>query len=81
MTDRNEKIPEVLPVAGFRLGTTRAGIKYPDRRDLVVMAMDAGSSFWDEIAVEAECAAPVTVARKHLSGNSPRLLLVNSGNC
>lgn len=80
MTDRNEKIPEVLPVAGFRLGTTRAGIKCPDRNDLVVMAMAAGTSCAAVFTRNAFCAAPVIVAREHLSGNAPRLLLVNSGN-
>ncbi|MEJ2686344.1 MAG: bifunctional ornithine acetyltransferase/N-acetylglutamate synthase, partial [Gammaproteobacteria bacterium] len=35
-------LPELLPVAGLRLGTARAGIKYPERRDLVLMELAAG---------------------------------------
>ena len=36
--------PEMHPVAGFSLGTTQAGVRYSDRRDLVVMECAEGSS-------------------------------------
>ena len=70
----------LLPVTGFRLGTTCAGIKKPDRRDLVVMEMAEGSQVAAVFTRNAFCAAPVTIARQHLSQNTPRYLLVNTGN-
>ena len=36
--------PVMHPVAGFALGTTQAGVRYPDRRDLVVMECAEGST-------------------------------------
>ncbi len=73
-------LPEIHPVAGFRLGTACAGIKSPGRRDLVVMALDEGSGCAAVFTRNAFCAAPVTVARDHLAAHSPEYLLVNTGN-
>ena len=71
---------EPLVVAGARLGTARAGIKYPDRRDLVVLEVPAGTLAAATFTRNAFCAAPVTVARAHLAAASPRYLLINTGN-
>jgi glutamate N-acetyltransferase/amino-acid N-acetyltransferase len=71
---------EPLVVAGVRLGTARAGIKYPDRRDLVVLEVHAGTLAAATFTRNVFCAAPVTVARAHLAAASPRYLLVNTGN-
>ncbi len=70
------------PVAGVRLGTARAGIRKPGRRDLVVLELAPGTRVAGSFTRNAFCAAPVTVAREHLaaSGAEPRLLLVNTGN-
>ncbi|MES9962868.1 MAG: bifunctional glutamate N-acetyltransferase/amino-acid acetyltransferase ArgJ [Candidatus Sedimenticola sp. 20ELBAFRAG] len=71
---------EFLPVAGIRLGTTAAGIKYADRNDLVIVELCEGSSCAAVFTNNAFCAAPVTVAREHLAATSPLYLLINSGN-
>ena len=63
---------EPLTVAGIRLGTTCAGIKYPDRRDLVVIEAAAGTRAAAVFTRNAFCAAPVIVARTHLAAASPR---------
>jgi glutamate N-acetyltransferase/amino-acid N-acetyltransferase len=76
-TDTSQKLH---PVAGLRLGTACAGIKYPDRRDLVVMEMAPGSTCAAVFTRNAFCAAPVTLARRHLATGKVRYLLVNSGN-
>jgi glutamate N-acetyltransferase/amino-acid N-acetyltransferase len=73
-------LPELHPVAGFRLGTTAAGIKKPGRPDLVVMALAPGSACAAVFTRNAFCAAPVTVAREHLEQGAPALMLVNTGN-
>ena len=44
MATGSAALPTMYPVDGFRLGTASAGIKTPGRKDLVVMAVDAGST-------------------------------------
>ncbi|WP_300274092.1 bifunctional glutamate N-acetyltransferase/amino-acid acetyltransferase ArgJ [Halomonas sp.] len=73
--------PEMPAIAGLRLGTAMAGIKKPDRRDLVVIEAPAGARMAGTFTRNAFCAAPVTVAREHLaSGEAPRYLVINTGN-
>ena len=78
----NDTLPALLPVAGVRVGTTSAGIKTPGRRDLVLFELAPGSRCAAVFTSNAFCAAPVTVARRHLakSGAQPRYWLVNTGN-
>jgi len=71
---------EPLTVDGIRLGTVCAGIKYPDRRDLVVIEAAAGTEAAAVFTQNAFCAAPVTVARAHLAAARPRYLVINTGN-
>ncbi|MAR89923.1 MAG: bifunctional ornithine acetyltransferase/N-acetylglutamate synthase [Pseudomonadales bacterium] len=70
------------PVRGFRLGTTRARIKYPERRDLVVMEAAAGSTIAGTFTRNAFCAAPVTLCQHNLSqvrSDQPLWLVINTG--
>ena len=71
--------PVMNPIAGISLGTTNAGIKQTVRADVLVVQMAAGSSCAAVFTQNAFCAAPVHVAKAHLS-QSPRWLLINSGN-
>ncbi len=80
MTSNIHTLPVLHPVAGLRLGTTRAGIKQPDRRDLVVMELCDGATVAAVFTRNAFCAAPVIVAREHRAQTSPRYLLINTGN-
>ncbi|MCG6937659.1 MAG: bifunctional glutamate N-acetyltransferase/amino-acid acetyltransferase ArgJ [Gammaproteobacteria bacterium] len=75
----------IPPVAGVRLASVAAGIKKNGRNDMVVFAFDEGVSCAATFTQNAFCAAPVTLAKKHLSAAkkaqlSPRALLINSGN-
>ncbi len=74
------ELPELHPVAGVRIATAAAGIKYPDRTDLVAFELVKGAQCAAIFTRNAFCAAPVTVAREHLATTTPRLLLINSGN-
>ena len=74
------RLPELLPVAGIRWGVTQAGVRYKNRRDLVVMELAPGSTVAAAFTRNAFCAAPVTVAREHLAKAAPRYLLINTGN-
>ena len=69
-------------VAGVELAAVEAGIRYPDRRDLVALRLARGTRAAAVFTRNAFCAAPVQVAREHLAAcaASPRLLLINTGN-
>jgi len=74
------ELPVLLPVPGVRLAAVAAGIRYRDRKDLVMIELAETSRCAAVFTRNAFCAAPVTVARQHLSLQSPRFLLINSGN-
>lgn len=67
-------------IPGIRLGTAAAGIKYPDREDMVIVELTQGSSCAAVFTRNAFCAAPVQLAKQHLTLGPPRFLLINSGN-
>lgn len=69
-----------LTVAGIRLGVACAGIKYAERRDLVVIEVTPGTQAAAVFTRNTFCAAPVIVARNHLGTTSPRYLVINTGN-
>ncbi|NLC22486.1 MAG: bifunctional ornithine acetyltransferase/N-acetylglutamate synthase, partial [Halomonadaceae bacterium] len=77
--------PAMPVIAGVRLGTAMAGIKKPDRRDLVVIEMAEGSRVAGSFTLNAFCAAPVVVAKQNLAAcgahdAGTRLLVINTGN-
>ena len=74
------ELTPLLPVKGLRLGTCSAGIKTPGRQDLVVMQFDDDVKCTGVFTRNAFCAAPVHIAKDHLSQASPRLLVINTGN-
>jgi len=74
---------KLLPVKGVSLGVAEAGIRKVDRKDLLVMKLESGARVAGVFTQNRFCAAPVTVARQHLSmldpGASVRALVVNTG--
>ncbi|MDI4637680.1 MULTISPECIES: bifunctional glutamate N-acetyltransferase/amino-acid acetyltransferase ArgJ [Halomonadaceae] len=77
--------PQMPVIKGLRLGTASAGIKKPGRRDLVVIDVPEGASVAGTFTRNAFCAAPVQVAKRHLSarcerGLAPRYFVINTGN-
>ena len=71
----------LLPVPGIELGIASAGIKKPGRRDLLVMRIAPDSETVGVFTQNRFCAAPVTVCREHIHGESGiRALVVNTGN-
>ena len=74
-------LPEhLLPVDGVTLGIAEAGIKKPNRKDLLVMRLDEGAKTAGVFTQNRFCAAPVIVAKQHLVQSSIRALVVNTGN-
>lgn len=79
----NLEVPKVLhAVAGARLGVAEAAIKKPGRKDLLVIALDAGTRVAGVFTRNAFAAAPVQVCREVLADTAVqvRALLVNAGN-
>lgn len=74
-------LPEhLLPVEGITLGIAEAGIKKPNRKDLLVMLLDEGTQVAGVFTQNRFCAAPVIVAKQHLMQSPTRALVVNTGN-
>jgi len=78
MSDSNKL--NLAPVAGIRLATACAGIKYADRKDLVVIELADGTATAGVFTQNAFCAAPIQVAKAHLQKASPKYLVINTGN-
>lgn len=82
----NLKLPDLQhlrPVNGVSLGVAEAGIGKPGRKDLLVIRLEDGSHAAAVFTQNRFCAAPVIVARQHLTmldpGASIRALVVNTG--
>ncbi|HXM80892.1 MAG TPA: bifunctional glutamate N-acetyltransferase/amino-acid acetyltransferase ArgJ [Burkholderiales bacterium] len=67
------------PVPGVELGVAMAGVRKPNRKDLLVMRLAADSAVAAVFTQNRFCAAPVVIARRHLR-NAVRALVVNTGN-
>ncbi len=71
---------DLLTISGVRLGVTMAGIRKPDRKDLLVIALEEGARVAGVFTQNRFAAAPVEVCREHLSGKQPiRAIVVNTG--
>jgi glutamate N-acetyltransferase/amino-acid N-acetyltransferase len=68
------------PVAGVRLGVTEAGIRKPNRKDLLLIELAPGSKVAGVFTRNRFCAAPVIVCREHLARGAVRAMVVNTGN-
>jgi glutamate N-acetyltransferase/amino-acid N-acetyltransferase len=73
--------PAVLSIVkGVCLATTAAGIKYPEREDMVLITLSEASTVAGVFTQNKFCAAPVTLAKQNLQCGAIRALLINSGN-
>jgi glutamate N-acetyltransferase/amino-acid N-acetyltransferase len=67
-------------IAGVRLATAEAGIRYKGRTDVLYVALSEGTQVAG-VFTRSRCpSAPVDWCRANLSGGSARALVVNSGN-
>ncbi|QFR33165.1 bifunctional glutamate N-acetyltransferase/amino-acid acetyltransferase ArgJ [Ancylobacter sp. TS-1] len=73
-------VPDVGPVAGVRFATAEAGIRYKGRTDVLLLALDAGTTAAG-VFTKSKCpSAPVEWCRAILPRGLARGLVVNSGN-
>ncbi len=73
-------IPHLPPIAGVRLATAQAGIRYRDRTDVMLAVFEPQASVAG-VFTRSKCpSAPVEWCRAHIKGGRARALIVNSGN-
>lgn len=69
------------PIPGLALGFAQAGIKRPNRKDVLVMRLAPGSAVAGVFTQNRFCAAPVQLCKQHLLEANPiEALIVNTGN-
>ena len=72
--------PHLPPIAGVRLATAQAGIRYRDRTDVMLALLDPQTSVAG-VFTRSKCpSAPVEWCRAQIKGGRARALVVNSGN-
>jgi|TARA_B110000902_G_C14293795_1_gene582282 glutamate N-acetyltransferase/amino-acid N-acetyltransferase len=76
----NGVMARLSPIAGVRLATAQAGIKYPNRDDIVLIEVSPDATVACVFTQNQFCAAPVTIAKQHSSSTASRYLLINTGN-
>src|SRR5579871_3518027 len=75
-----KSLPDMPEIAGVRLATAAAGIRYRDRTDVMLAVFDQGTSVAG-VFTRSKCpSAPVEWCRARLKGARARALVVNSGN-
>ncbi len=72
--------PAMPPLAGVRLASAAAGIRYQGRTDLVLAAFPPGTGVAGVFTSNKCPGAPVDWCRAALAGGSARGLVVNAGN-
>jgi glutamate N-acetyltransferase/amino-acid N-acetyltransferase len=75
-----KNVPELPAIAGVRIATGAAGIKYQGRTDVLLALFDKGTTVAG-VLTRSKCpSAPVEWCRAKLKGGKARALVVNSGN-
>ncbi|UPJ69161.1 bifunctional glutamate N-acetyltransferase/amino-acid acetyltransferase ArgJ [Bradyrhizobium sp. 191] len=73
-------VPDMPVIAGIRLATAEAGIRYKNRTDVLLAVVDKGTAVAG-VFTKSKCpSAPVEWCRAKLKGGKARALVVNSGN-
>ena len=74
------QFPDMPPVAGVKLATAAAGIRYAGRTDVLLALFDQGTTVAG-VFTRSKCpSAPVDWCRAHLKAGAASALVVNSGN-
>jgi glutamate N-acetyltransferase/amino-acid N-acetyltransferase len=72
--------PKLPPLAGVRLATTAAGVRYAQRTDVLLALLAPGTQVAGVFTTSKTASAPVLWCRGNLKGGEARVLVVNSGN-
>jgi glutamate N-acetyltransferase/amino-acid N-acetyltransferase len=68
------------PLAGVRLSTGAAGVRYKDRTDVLLAVLSPGTQVAGVFTKSKTSSAPVEWCKANLKSGSARALVVNSGN-
>src|SRR6201992_2542705 len=74
------ELPALPPLAGVRLASAAAGIRYQGRTDVVMMEAPSGSTVAGVFTSNKCPGAPVDWCRSALKGGRARAVVVNAGN-
>jgi glutamate N-acetyltransferase/amino-acid N-acetyltransferase len=72
--------PSLPPLAGVRLSTGAAGVKYKDRTDVLLAAFSPGTQVAGVFTKSRTSSAPVEWCKANVAKGVARALVVNSGN-
>src|ERR1700750_1088978 len=73
-------VPDLPAIAGVRLATAQAGIRYKNRADVLLALFEPGTTVAG-VFTRSKCpSAPVEWCRANLKGGKAQALVVNSGN-
>lgn len=72
--------PSLPPLAGVRLSTGAAGVRYKDRTDVLLAVLSPGSQVAGVFTKSKTASAPVDWCKANLKYGGARALVVNSGN-
>ena len=75
-----KNVPDLPEIAGVRLAACEAGIKYKNRKDLMLAVFDETTNVAGTLTKSKTASAPVDWCRNSLKGGKARALVVNSGN-
>jgi glutamate N-acetyltransferase/amino-acid N-acetyltransferase len=75
-----KSFPKLPPLAGVRLATTAAGVRYQQRTDVLLALLAPGTQVAGVFTTSKTASAPVLWCRDKLKGGEARVLVVNSGN-
>ncbi len=71
---------DLLPVAGIDIGTTSAGVRKANRKDLTIFKLAPGTHVGAVFTQNRFCAAPVQVCQAHMQAKKGiRALVINTG--
>jgi glutamate N-acetyltransferase/amino-acid N-acetyltransferase len=73
-------VPDLPEIAGVKLATAEAGIRYRGRTDVLLAVFDKGTAVAGVFTRSKCSSAPVEWCRAKLAGGRARALVVNSGN-
>src|SRR5665213_4488578 len=75
-----QHLPDMPAIAGVRIATAEAGIRYAGRTDVLLALFDAGTAVAG-VFTKSKCpSAPVEWCRDKIKTGKARALVVNSGN-
>src|SRR5579863_2968592 len=72
--------PALPPIAGVALASAHCGIRYKERRDLMVALLDPGTTIAGVFTRSKTRGAPVDWCKAALKRGKARAIVVNSGN-